>query len=281
VRFQVVPCYFCAGGEAERKKIIDQIIIALRKLDPLVLPRSYNAEETPVSSVMGELETRPLLGKFSIIVFDGIEKLKKAEIQILENYIAKPAPYAHLILGGTTLKITKGVFAFDLSSEKPWEKQNRLKEWMMGVAAKEKKRLTPDLIAYLFARVGPEVAALEQELNKLMTYALDKEVIDVGDGEKLCPMPAAVTSWKLVEMLVVEGKMPPNPPIEDTSSLLAFMGQIRYQLEQGMKKGGRKPFFVNALKELFHLEVQVKTLNVDPRVLYDIFAAKLIRSRRT
>ncbi len=281
MRFQVVPCYYCAGAEAERKKIIDQIVIALCKQDLTVLPRSYNAEETPVSSVMAELNTRPLLGKFSIIVFDSVEKLKKAELQILESYIAKPAPYAHLILGGTTLKITKGVLAFDLSSEKPWEKQNRLKEWMMGVAAKERKRLTPDLIAYLFARVGPDVAALEQELQKLLTYALDKEVIDVADAEKLCPQPAAVTSWKLVEMLVFEGKMPPNPPVEDISSLLAFMGQIRYQLEQGIKKEGKKPFFINALKELFRLEVQCKTLNVDSRVLYDVFAAKLIRSRRS
>lgn len=262
------PAYMIMSGEEGiRKKLINRLVSIFQKKDP-------NAQRIDVSlsTVFDSLNTRPLIGSFSIVVLDDIHLLKKGETQRLESYLKNPASYAYLILGSSSSKglfdLCKKVVVLDLTEEKPWERQARLKEWLLAVASKEKKRLTPELIEFLLAHKGGDISLLEQELNKLITYCLDKEVIELKDAERVCSNSLQITSWKQAENLIKEGKFKGESPVTDTSSLLAFMGQLRYQLE---KQGGRRA----ALNELFKLEMKLKTTSIDPLLLFDLFRAKL------
>ncbi len=308
------PVYFVAiSSETERRKMLHKIVSLLQQIDPLVQPHFYHAEENSIGVVLESLNTKPLLGAFPIVVLDGTEKLKKGDIQHLEPSITAPKG-GYLILGGSSLKgfsekVKKEMVILDLSDEKPWDKQNRIREWLIAYASKEKKKLAPDLISWLFTHLGTDLLTLEQELNKLITYTLGRELITSQDAKALSSAKEQVSSWQYAESLVWDGMIKGESPIQDVSSLLGFIGQIRYQLEIGYKissleKEGMPPFqigehflqlkaglfqkrieivrkrrpqfFKEALCALFQLELRCKTTSIDPFLLWDLFAARFI-----
>ncbi len=233
----IVPCSY------ERKKICDTIIGSLRKKDPHLTQQHCDASAISLSEVIDQLNSRSLFSSASVVVCDGLEKLKKSCWEPLLAYAESPSSFSYLILGFSSAKNTadlcrkgkKELVALDLSEEKPWEKKARFQRYIIEYAVKEGKSLSPDAALYLLDHVGLDLSSLEQEMAKLVCYAGEDKAIVLNDVEQICTIEKTVSTWQLSEMIVWEAKAAAPPLSIDLSWLLPFLGQIRYQLQIGLQ----------------------------------------------
>lgn len=252
------------------------------------------------SSLLELLETKSLFGT-ALLVFDGVDKLKKGELEALTKYLERPSPFAYLILGsGKSSEALyhagkKEMVLLDLSLEKPWEREKRLLGWLVAESRKNQKNLTPEAANYLLQSVGPDRAFLEQELNKLFCYAGERAEIGLKDIRAIGSSDRTETVWQVAEALVWRGVRVP----EEFAAEFGLISGVRTQLQAGaeLSVGGSslaKPYMVEkygplakekgfayyrrALLALFELELHLKNQTLDPliywdRLYYDLTAA--------
>ena len=268
---------------------------------------SREITDVPLKASLEELNTLSLFSGEKVLYLNGIDKLKKGDLALLTAYVEKPSSSSYLILGSASSKgmadlYTKGkkeLIACDLSDEKPWELKNRLKKMIVDQADQSKKRFSPDAVDHLLELVGPSLPNLEQEVNKLITYAMERSYISLADVQLLCSAQKTPHLWELVEQ-IVWGSGPCK--IEETVDLSLLLLQhgmtVATLVERGvpfhemapylptvkpaaleklLSPARQRPigFFKRALDLLFETELMAKNSGFDPGWILDLFVSKL------
>ncbi len=300
----------------ERRKVVDKILSAIRVKEGEV--RFQGMEGTPGSVEEGleGLNTVSLLEGKQVFYLDGVDKLKKNGVTPLAEYAAHPSPFAYLILGASSGKAlselyTRGkkeLIACDLSEEKPWDRKDRLKRMLIEYAAKSGKRVGGDALEHLLENVGLNLPGLEQEVEKLITYAGERKEITLQDVHTLCAAQKSSTLWQLAEAIAWREPYPKGEESVDLSLLLPLLAVLRTQFQQGLTlalllergtpyaelspyfptvksgaldkmlplcKARRAPFFKRALDLLFEVELMAKNSSLDPALILDLLLSKL------
>ncbi|MBI3901220.1 MAG: hypothetical protein HY324_03595 [Chlamydiia bacterium] len=117
----------------------------------------------------------------------------------------------------------------DLSDEKPWDKEKRLTEELIKKGLLEKKKIAPEAIALLFERVGKELAFLDSELDKLIAYVGERDLILGQDVLAITAETATRTLWSFAEEMIWEKKMDAEIPFPFS----ALAAPLRSQLHIG------------------------------------------------
>ncbi len=117
------------------------------------------------------------------------------ERQMIREYCQSPAPKTILILV-ISGKVKKGhpllkhfeslpAGAADIQEMKPL-KGRSLTEWLASTVRASGKVVTPEAQRKLLEIVGSDLRRLENELEKLFTFAADRRVIDADDVAEVC-----------------------------------------------------------------------------------------------
>jgi len=250
----------------------------------------------------GEWIESSLFANQRLIVIDGMEKWKGEELKKLIAEIAVVGPKTWICLSGESIPLAlyeaveKNLVCLDLSQEKPWDRKKRLLEEGMQIGMKMGKKISIPVMEEILLRVGEDLGALKNEVEKLSLYQMNKQEIRLEDVFLLTKKRMGENSWRIAEGVVL-GENVEDPDCKDLSDLFALFGQIRFflyiglelaeQMEKGLplthaniKKGqmekwapfvakvGSK-FFSKALCDLFEKEVEAKTFFVNPSVLWD------------
>lgn len=306
----VAPCSY------ERRKIVEKVVAAISSKEGEI--RFHGSEATPATLEEGieGLNTASLLGGKQVLYLDAVDKLKKNGFAPLAEYAAHPSPFGYLILGAASGKAlselyTKGkkeLIACDLSEEKPWDRKDRLKRMLVDYAARLGSRLSADSLEHLLEHVGLNLPGLEQEIDKLITYAAERKEITLRDVHTLCAAQKSTTLWQLADVIAWRDPYPKIEESVDLSLLLPLFAVVRTQLQQGMTlslllergtphaelahylpsvksaaldkmlpacKARRSPFFKRALDVLFEAELMAKNSSHDPALILDLLLSKL------
>lgn len=289
----------------ERKKWIDEITRFFLKKGECDVKIANNVQEALI-----HLKTVSLFGGIPVATLDRIEE---QDFSGLSTYVAKPSSFSYLILGTASLKQLsdfydqgkKEIIILDLTLEKPWQREKRMKKQLSAHIVREGKVLSGANLDLLFQQLPLEMGILEQEINKLISYVGDKKEITLDDLRAISCTGKAKEGWQIADDIVWNNKMI-TEELEDTV-LFGLIGQIRYYLEKGfviaslvekgnslqeiaeqnpdissslLEKYGAKPkkssFFKKGLKLLFQLELSAKNSVAEPQVLFTIFCGKLI-----
>ena len=309
----VAPCPF------ERKRICERICGAIQKKEQKISVLTFDAVEG-WAKACEELDTICFLSGHRIVILDEADKLKKSSLEALTAYLAKPSPYIYLILSASAAKHfshmyeqgKKELIVCDLSAEKPWERERRLKDQLLKMAASEKKVLTREAADMLLERIGTDLAQLELEMSKLFCYCLDRPQIAVEDVQTLCHAERSASIWKMAEAIVWQEKtVSMDDAAWELSSFLPLLGNVRSHVQQGMQfavhlEEGKpvheislpffKPqllekitpivrergtaFFKKALAVVFEIEMLAKNSGLSPSLLLDLLAAKMHKLKR-
>ncbi|MCB1109274.1 MAG: hypothetical protein KDK44_06420, partial [Chlamydiia bacterium] len=205
-------------NDEERQAIADYIIrIILKSNDNLRLVKTEDPE-----IAQNELYCFSLLGDYPVIYLDKIKKI----------FTPSVPRGAFLILGMSKpmAKLPEGV-TLDLSKEKPWDKDKRIKDQIVSKAQAAGKPLDHPALEYLFGAIGPDQALLERELEKLICFAQDKKSIDLTSVQTLVMPSVQQSTWQIAEQIVWEKRLPKQISSNDFPVLV---GSIRYQLELGL-----------------------------------------------
>lgn len=223
--------------ESERKKILSSLSILFDK-------ETDFKKISQIQEGIAHLNSASLFSGKMGALFDGVDQLVKGEVELLSKYCKNPNPKSVLLLGAATSKNVSDLYKqgkkemvlLDLSSEKPWEEKDRLQKWVIQYVHAYKKKITPSGLQALFERLSPDRLLLQQELDKLLCFLAEREQIEKEDVETLCPFQVEEKPYKMAQELIwnFSGSL---PKISDLSLLLPLVGQLRGQLEMGLKIG--------------------------------------------
>ena len=204
-------------------------------------------------------------GEARLVVVDGVEAWKAADVKELEAYLAAPAPNTVLALVGDGIKrdsslakaVAKAgqVLAYDVSKK-------QLPEWVAEQFARLGASADRDACRALVEAVGDDVGDLSSEIQKLATWA-NGEPIARGTVEELAvgraetPIFAVTDSWgrrdvaatlRATESLLDRTHRPRSGElIRIVASLVGHVGRVR-KAAQLVDEGVRSSEIASRLK---------------------------------
>lgn len=82
------------------------------------------------------------------------------------------------------------------------QNQELLTRWLLGRLRRENKNITKAAMQEFFDRVGLDMGTLDREMEKLICYCLDREVIELADVEAVCPQAVTNRIFDMVGAIV-------------------------------------------------------------------------------
>ena len=289
----------------ERVWCEEKILVRIRDLDSEV-----EITQTAVEDIKTEeLFSPSLFAQTKLIIVEGAEELKK-DHPLIDEMSHLPEK-TFVVLSGTSIpkgvyeRLKKELVFLDLSSEKPWERTERLSGALLTQAKEAGKQLSSDAAAFMMQVLPSDFAILSRELEKAICYVAAADTIDLKSVQAICTARAEVKGWKVSEDLVWKGKIAQSP-FEDSNEFFGLIGQVRYHLNTGLQiaqsleanathfpslrpkqletykriaKTLRSTYFSTGLLALFDLELKAKSSSVSPSLLWDHFVYRLKRCR--
>ena len=176
----VAPVYLLTGEDTYRKNLV------IEKIKTALHPDDFNfykseADKADLSDVLAQANTAPVFSDVRVLILTGIEKLRKDPKEALIAYLDHPLPTTTLILTHNDSKKmkTEKVLSEVCADNGRVVNFEELKADALAVWVRQKlteKGLRPDFesVDLLCESVGSELAALENEIEKIYLYTLDR-----------------------------------------------------------------------------------------------------------
>lgn len=187
---QFKPVYLLYGIEGYLKKLYrDKLKAAiLNNNDDTMNYNYFDGKGIDVSEVIGIAETLPFFSEKRVIVIENSGFFKSSND--LADYIKNMPDTTHIIFVEEEVdkrnRLYKAVKEIGTISEMNGMDEQNMKLWVASVLQKDKKKVTADTVSYLFNKIGMDMQNVQTELEKLVCYAYDRDVITIQDIDEVC-----------------------------------------------------------------------------------------------
>ena len=231
------PVYFFYGEDdylkdARMREIVDAAV------DPMT--RDFNLEirrgnELDAETLDSLLSTPPMLAERRVVVVRDVDKLKKDARTLLLRYLERPSLDTLLLLVAPAgAKTDKPLADRGTAVEFAPLTGDRLPKWVGYHAETVLGRpITPDAVALLVEAVGPDLAQLAVELEKLASFATDTideravaDVVGVRRSESLGALLDAVASKDAATALALVAGVLQQPKTTAVSIVMNLTTQM-------------------------------------------------------
>lgn len=149
----------------------------------------FEGKDIRVGEVIDLAETLPFLADRRVIIIENSGLFKRGGEQLAE-YLKEPSETAFFVFVEKEIdkrsKLFKAVSAKGRAVEFKPQDEAILKRWILGILKKENKRITERDLELFLDKTGTGMENIGKELEKLVCYCMDKEVITSEDIEKIC-----------------------------------------------------------------------------------------------
>lgn len=211
------PCYVYYG---EERYFADDFLRRLRR--SLMTPEApefsvarFNIEESSLADILDAARTSPFFfSPWQVVVAeideDSREEFTELEKKLLRDYLRSPNKRTVLffIIDGRVKKTHPLVRFFSslrldsvvIEEMKPI-KDDRLPGWIEQKARALGKAIIPEAAKRMAELVGNDLWRVENELLKVVAYAVDRKVIDVEDIDLVCDWKRSFLDYELTNAL--------------------------------------------------------------------------------
>lgn len=203
---QAAPNHLC-----ETYFIFDPEVYGQRKWSKLITHylssyQTFQGSEITVKELHSLLEGRSLFDPTQNGLIYEADRMPKPLFKTLLKAVESPHTDLRLILtfssvGAFYTKLAKKVVAFDLTAEKPWDKQARLVQYVTDQLKNEHLNISSALASQLVHKCNHQLSFLDQEIEKLICYLHGKKEAQRSDLE-LIQLPSEASAFKVAEALV-------------------------------------------------------------------------------
>ncbi len=186
---KIYPCYLIYGEEAF---LVRQVLSLLKKglhaedqMNTLVI-----REENPNPAAAIEFaDTLPLFADRKVIFFEGSGFLKKGN-EALEEYLRDIPEEVCFVFSDA--EVDKRKTLYKMLAQKafllPCDEQSPevIRQWIASRMKKNGLRISEAALSFLMNRVGLNMSALDQEMEKLISYAEERKEIEEKDVAEIC-----------------------------------------------------------------------------------------------
>lgn len=187
---QIKQVYLLYGEEDYlRKQYRDKLKKALVGDDDSMNYHYFEGKDVSVGEVIDLAETMPFLAERRVIIIENSGLCKSGGEQLAE-YLKEPADTAFFVLtereADKRSKLFKAVSVKGRAIECKAQDETILKRWVIGILKKENKKMTERDLEYFLEKTGTNMENISRELEKLVCYCMDKEIITREDIEEIC-----------------------------------------------------------------------------------------------
>lgn len=149
----------------------------------------YEGKDIPVGEIIDLAETLPFLAERRVI-FITDSGLFKSGGEKLAEYLTAPNESTFFVFTESEIdkrsKLYKTVQSKGYAAEFGTQDENTLKRWITGILAKDGKKISENTIQLILSKTGTDMDNIQTELEKLVCYCMDQEVITAEDVESIC-----------------------------------------------------------------------------------------------
>lgn len=187
---QLQQIYLLYGEEAYLvRQYRDRLLAAmLGGGDPMNVNR-YEGKGVSIPEIIDMAETLPFFSDRRVILLENTE-LCKSGGEKLSEYLKSPAETSSFILTEREVdkrsSLYKTIKKSGYAAEFGRQDANTLQKWVLGILKKENKQISSSTLQSFLEGCGDDMENIRRELEKLLCYTLDKEVITMEDVGAIC-----------------------------------------------------------------------------------------------
>lgn len=182
----------------------------------------YEGNGISIGEIVDLAETLPFLSPRRVF-FITDSGLFKSGGEKMAEYLAQPNDTAYFVFTESEVdkrsKLFKTVQSRGHAAECAVQDENTLKRWVAGILAKEGKKATEKTIQQFLSKTGSDMDNIQSELEKLICFCMDREVITEEDVETVCTVRI---SGHIFDMVDAIGSGQPKKALELYYDLLAL-----------------------------------------------------------
>lgn len=149
----------------------------------------YEGKDISVGEIIDLAETLPFLSERRVIFISNSGLFKSSGEQMAE-YLASPNETTFFVFTESEVdkrsKLFKTVQNNGCAVEFTVLDENTLKQWVAGIIGKEGKKITEKTVRLFLTKTGTDMENIQMELEKLLCYCMDRDVITDTDVETIC-----------------------------------------------------------------------------------------------
>ncbi|MCM1569981.1 MAG: DNA polymerase III subunit delta [Roseburia sp.] len=150
---------------------------------------SYEGKDIPVGEIIDLAETLPFFAERRVI-FISNSGLFKSGGERMAEYLKAPSETTVFVFTESDVdkrsKLYKAVQSKGCAVEFSRQDEKTLKRWIAGLLDKEGKKITEPTVQLFLAKTGTDMENIQMELEKLICYLLEREVVTSEDVEAVC-----------------------------------------------------------------------------------------------
>lgn len=238
-----------------RKQYRDKLKESLVAPDDTMNYHYYEGKDINVGEIIDLAETMPFFADKRVLILEN-SGLCKSGGDALADYLKQPAESVVIILVETQTdkrsRLFKVIKEQGRACEFVAQNEQTLKRWIASLAKQDNKRISETTAEYFLEKTGTDMANIRTEWEKLVCYALDREIIEHADIDAVCTqrvsnrifdMVAAIAEKRQKEALdmyhdLLTLKEPPMGILALIARQFNLMLQVKELQQKGM--GGRQ-----------------------------------------
>ena len=186
---QFKPVYLLYGTESYLKKLYkDKLKTAILGDSDEMNYSYFEGKGVEVPKVIAAADTLPFFSDRRLIIIENSGLFKSQNN--LADYIKSIPETTHIVFVETEIdkrnRLFKAVKDAGTISEMNGMDEKNLKLWIASLLDKDKKKITGDTILYLLSKTGTDMENIQNEVEKLICYAMDREIITPEDIDAVC-----------------------------------------------------------------------------------------------
>lgn len=313
-RGQFAQVYLLYGEEAYLKKQYkDKLKHAMVPEGDTMNFSAFEGKSINPKEIIDLAETLPFFADRRVILIENSGFFKNA-CEELAEYLPQVAPATHFIFVEEEVdkrsKMYKAAKASGRIVEFLPQTEELLTRWILGRLKREGKNITGSVMQLFLTKTGTDMGNIDRELEKLLCYTLDRDVITAEDVEAVVTEQTTNKIFEMVNAVAEHNqrraldlyydlltlKEPPMRIMFLISRQFQILFHIRDMAAKGLdqqtmaKKAGIPPFAVRknvsqakgftmeqlkqALRDGAELEEAVKTGRMDDQMAVELFLMK-------
>ncbi len=172
-----------------RRQYTERLRKAMCPADDTMNTHFFQGKDVPVGEIIDLAETLPFLADRRVIFIENSGLFKSGGEKMAE-YLAAPNESAFFVFTESEVdkrsKLFKAVKSSGYAAEFAVQDEKTLKRWIVGILAKEGKRITENTVRLFLTKTGTDMDNIQTELEKLICYCMDRDVVTDADVEAIC-----------------------------------------------------------------------------------------------
>lgn len=165
----------------------------------------FEGKSPDVREIISLADTMPFFSERRLILIDGSGFFKGAPEELV-NYLPQMPDTTCMIFCESEVdkrnKLYKKVKDMGYVAELNKQNSDQLMKWAAGILAKDGKKITKQVMEYFLERTGDDMENIRTELEKLICYTMDREVITKEDVEAVGTVHVTNRIFDMVSAIV-------------------------------------------------------------------------------